>query len=49
MGIEDITVHHAPLDGLMAWLERQQALGAVIDLKVYCALAFCGENRGGSL
>ncbi len=41
---EDITVHEVPLAGLLDWLRQRQAKGAVIDLKVYCALAFCGQT-----
>ncbi|MFB3891994.1 MAG: NUDIX hydrolase [Phycisphaerae bacterium] len=42
---EDITVHEVPLAELKDWLRQRQARGAVIDLKVYTALAFC-DKRG---
>jgi hypothetical protein len=42
---EDITVHEVPADGLMEWLRKRQAQDAVIDLKVYSALAFCEKER----
>lgn len=38
---EEITVHEVPMDGLVEWLGERQAQGAVIDLKVYSALALC--------
>jgi len=41
---EDITVREVPLNRLIDWLREQQAQGAVIDLKVYSALAFCQKD-----
>ena len=37
---ESITVHEVPLTNLLEWLRQRQAEGAVIDVKVYSALAF---------
>jgi ADP-ribose pyrophosphatase len=37
---ESITVHEVPLTNLLDWLAQRQAGGAVIDVKVYSALAF---------
>ncbi|MCL2701814.1 MAG: NUDIX hydrolase [Phycisphaerae bacterium] len=37
---EAITVHEVPLTDLLAWLGQRQTGGAVIDVKVYAALAF---------
>lgn len=43
---EDITVHEAPLEGLVEWLRQRQAQGVVVDLKVFSAMAFCnGKDR----
>ena len=43
---EDITVHEAPLEGLVDWLSRRELNGAVIDLKIYAALPFCPRGPG---
>lgn len=37
---ERITVHEVPVDSVVPWLEYQQSLGKVIDLRVYAGLCF---------
>jgi len=42
---ESITVHEVPLTGLLEWLRERQTAGAIIDVKVYSALAFINVAR----
>jgi len=37
-GSEDITVHHAPIKGLMSWLKEKEQQGLLIDFKIHAAL-----------
>ena len=42
---EAIIVHEVPLEVLLDWLGHRQSSGAVIDMKIYSALAFASVNR----
>jgi len=42
---ESITVHEVPLTNLLDWLQHRQTGGAVIDVKVFSALAFVNVAR----
>jgi ADP-ribose pyrophosphatase len=41
---EDITVHEAPLAGIVEWLEGKAKMGVLIDPKVYTGLFFLGQK-----
>lgn len=41
---EDIVVHAVPVAGVRAWLAQREALGALIDLKVWAGLAFISDS-----
>lgn len=44
---ESITVHRVPLEQLSSWIGEQRARGALVDLKVYSALALA-RTAGGA-
>jgi len=39
---EDITVHEVPIPEVRSWLKQREAMGNVIDLKVYAGLFLAG-------
>jgi ADP-ribose pyrophosphatase len=41
---EDIVVHHMPLHGADAWLDRAAAGGLLLDAKIYAGLYFAGRG-----
>lgn len=50
--LEDITVHHVPLDGLAAWLSAREAEGMLVDFKIHACLCLAvqrGIVRSSSL
>lgn len=42
VGGENIIVHHVPLAGLRQWLGAQEAMGKLIDFKIFSALWLAG-------
>jgi ADP-ribose pyrophosphatase len=43
---EDITVHEAPLDEIVPWLEARAKTGVLIDPKIYAGLYFLSPVNG---
>lgn len=43
-GNEEITVHHAPLEGAEDWLKAREAEGVMLDPKIYAGLFWAGTR-----
>jgi ADP-ribose pyrophosphatase len=43
---EKIAVHEVPVADLFPWLHEQEAKGTLVDLKVYAASVFAGNQAG---
>ena len=48
-GDEDIRVHQVPFGSVFEWLETRRAEGALVDPKVYGALALAAHRMGRAL